>query len=331
MSNHQSLEDIIARKAAVGSVALFDKAILNPEQAGKFIREIIEEQVILKEASVVTMRSHTKNLDRVAIDGRILHSGYTAAGATRAVDAAGWDTFQNQLVAQKLKTQAEIEDDALEDNIEGKAFANTLLELISGQIGYDMEVWSLFGDTTINFSTDDLLSTTDGFLKKSGQNVYDVDIATDGVEKLFDDMIEALPKKYIKNRGMLRFYVPYDYEKAYRDVLKERGTPLGDTNITGYGQLAYEGIPVVHVPALDDATAQALLGAGETPAIDVKPAMLSDPANLVFGIFRQIGVEPARDAEKELTKYVVTMRGDVHFTNELANVAAYPQLEEPEG
>lgn len=329
MTNHQSLDDIIARKAAAGSVALFDKAILNNEQAGKFIREIIEDQVVLKEVTVRSMKSHTLNLDRVAIDGRILHSGYDAAGATRAVTAAGFDTFQNQLIAQKLKTQAQIEDDALEDNLEGKAFEQTLLELIAGQVSYDMEVWALFADTNITFVTDDLLHTTDGFLKKSGQKVYDVDIATDGVEGLFDEMIAALPKKYIKNRGMLRFYVPYEYEKAYRDILKERGTPLGDTNITGYGALAYEGIPVVHVPALDDATAQGLLGAGETPPVNVKPAMLSDPSNMVMGIFRQISLEPARDAVMELTKYVLTMRADVHYINEKANVAAYPELEAP--
>lgn len=333
-SNVQALNDIVANKASALAIQTFNKAILNPEQAGKFLREITDDQPVLREASVITMKSHTKNLDRVTLDGRVLHSGYDDAGATRELtdeEKVKIKTWQNQLVAQKLKTQAEIEDDELEDNLEGKAFINTLLELIGEQVGSDMEVWALFADSeNILYSEDDLLSTTQGWIPKAGNKVYKGDIETyaaaqelesSSIETIFDAMIDATPKKFIKNRNMMRFYVPYAYEKAYRDELKGRGTALGDATIQGYQQLVYEGIPIVHVPSMDDEVVQTLYG---TPT-----PLLTTPANMIAGIWRQIGMEPDRHAAKELTEYVMTMRGDVHYINEFMATAAFPLVEEP--
>lgn len=112
----------------------------------------------------------------------------------------------------------------------------------------------------------------------------------------------------------MRFYVPYEIEKAYRDTLKDRGTPLGDSTIQGFQQLAYENIPVVQVPGLDDETANTLNGG---PA-----ATLQNPSNMQCGIWRQIAMEPQRWAAKELTEYILTMRGDVHYNNEFMAVTA---------
>lgn len=333
-SNVQTLNDIASNKASAVAIQTFNKAILNPEQAGKFLREATEDQPVMREASVITMKSHTKNLDRVTLDGRVLHSGYDAEGATRELTDAEKvkiRTWQNQLIAQKLKTQAEIEDDELEDNLEGKAFINTLLELIGEQVGSDMEVWALFADSdNITFVEDDLLSTTKGWIPKAGNKVYKGDLETyaaaneleaTSVETLFDAMIAATPKKFIKNRNMMRFYVPYEYEKQYRDELKGRGTALGDATIVGYAPLVYEGIPIVHVPSMDDTTVQTLYG---TPT-----PLLTTPANMVAGIWRQIGMEPERHAAKEMTEYVLTMRGDVEYINEFMATAAFPEIEEP--
>jgi len=326
VSNAQALNDIVANKASALAVQTFNKGILNPEQAGRFLREATNDQVVMREASVITMKSHTKNLDRVTMDGRILHSGYDSSGLTRELtdeEKVAFTTWQNQLVAHKLKSQAEIEDDELEDNLEGKAFINTLLDMIGGQVGEDMEVWGLWADSdNIAYETDDLLNSTIGWLQKAGYKVYDTDVTEDGIEALFDALIAAIPKKFIKNRNQMRFYVPYDYEKMYRDELKGRGTPLGDNTITGYAPLVYEGIPVVHVPSLDDTVAQGLYG---SPA-----AMLTNPANMVAGFWRQIGIEPDRHAAAEMTEYVLTMRGDVHFYNEFMAVTAFPELEEPD-
>lgn len=324
---HKALSDIVSNKASALAVQTFNKAILNPEQAGRFIREITREQVVLAEASVMSMKSHTKNLDRVTLDGRVLHSGYDEDGLTRELDAdekVKFKTWQNQLVATKLKSQAEIEDDELEDNIEGKAFVNTLLDLIAEGISDDTEVWALGANSDeIEIADDDLLATTKGWLHRSAYNVYDIEV-TDGkdVEGLFKAMLELIPKKFLGNRNKFRFGVPFEYEDLYRDELASRGTSLGDETIQGFRPLTYRGIPVKHVPSLDDTTLQELTG---SPA-----AMLYTPSNLAMGIYRQIGMEPDRHPAKETTEWVVTMRGDVNLVNEFMNVSAFPDLEDPD-
>lgn len=327
--NTNALNEITANKAGASALAVqtFNKGILNPEQAGRFIREITNEQVVLREASIITMKSHTKNLDRVTVDGRVLHAGYDVDGNTRVLsdsEKAKIKTWQNQLVVAKLKTQAEIEDDELEDNLEGKAFIDTLLDLVAGQIGEDKEVWALGANKgVISYAEDDLLSTTTGWLHRPATKVYNKPLESEGIEAIFDAMLAAIPKKFIKNRNNMRLYVPYEYEKAWRDELKSRGTPLGDSVTTGYAQLAYENIPVVHVPSLDDTVLQTLTG---SPAL-----MLTDPANLVMGIWRQIGIEPERHAAEEKTEYVITMRGDTNLINEFASVSCFPEMEAPVG
>lgn len=327
------LNNIVNQQAAYKSVfGTPGKAILNPEQAGKFLRTATEQQSILKEANVFTMRSHTKNLDRVEIEGRVLTSGYDIDGNTRALTDAEKTTvtnFQNQLVAKKLKTQAVIEDDELEDNLEGKAFANSLIELQGEKIGYDMEVWGVWANKLgITYAEDKLLNSTEGWLSKAGNKIYGT--AGDGgdahfdpadPESLFKALIAATPKKYIRNRSMMRFQVPFEIEDAYRDILADRGTNLGDSTTTGYTQLAYRNIPIVNPDSLDDTAAEALWG--------TKAAMLNDPNNLQCGIWRQIGMEPDRNAQLEQTEYVTTMRGDVHYTNQFAGAAAFFDLERP--
>ncbi len=120
---------------------------------------------------------------------------------------------------------------------------------------------------------------------------------------------------------MMRFYVPFEIEDAYRDILADRGTALGDTTTTGYNGLAYRNIPVVNPDSLDDTVAEDLW--------DTKAAMLQDPNNLQCGIWRQISMEPDRNAQLEQTEYVTTMRGDVHYTNQFAGVAAFFGIGKP--
>lgn len=341
-TNTQTLDALVNGGVANKSIfSQYNKAILNPEQAGKFLRTATEDQVVLKEASVFTMKSHTKNLDRVEIAGRVLTSGYDDSGVTRELtdeEKATVTNFQNQLVAKKLKTQVIIEDDELEDNLEGKAFTNTLLDMLGQKVGYDMEVWAMHADAAnISYVQDKLLHTTTGWLKGAGYqlygkestsgaddedfNIYAEDGSISDPEALFDALIAAMPKKYIKNRTQMRFYVPYEIEKAYRDLLKQRGTALGDATIQGYSQLAYEDIPVVKADSLDDTTANTLHG---SPA-----ATLQNPANMQCGIWRQIAIEPDRNAKLEQTEYVLTMRGDVDYNNQFMAATAWYNKAKP--
>lgn len=292
------------------------KALLNPEQLGKFLRYATLPNTILSAADFKLMKSFKKNLNRTSIDGRVLESGYKTDGKTTNPDITKADVKFDveELDAKKLKAMCEIEDDEKEDNLEQSQFENTLLSMMGERIGEDLEFWSLFGDKTITYATNSLLSTTDGWLKKAGQKLVSAEVNTttndfdlaDGVEAMFDKMLEKFPKRFMLNRNDLSFYVPFEVEDAYRNVLKSRGTALGDTTQTGYAvPINYKGIPIKHCHTFDAEDGRGL--------DDTATSILVNPKNMAYGIWKNVSIEPKRIVEEELTQYWYRMRGDVNY------------------
>ena len=44
-------------------------------------------------------------------------------------------------------------------------------------------------------------------------------------------------------------------------------------------------------------------------------AILTDPRNIIFGVLREIKIEPMRQPRKRATDFVITLRGDVQVEN----------------
>ena len=310
------------------------KALLNPEQLGQFLRYASINNTILSQADFKLMKSFKKVLSRVGINGRVLQSGYKADGTTNPdLDAADVDFGANELDAKKLKALCQIEDDEKEDNLEQAQFEQTLLSMMGERVGEDLEYWALFGDSSIAYSTDKLLSTTDGWIKTSATKIQsaeqkkavnkgtaDFDLGKDTVEAMFDAMIYAMPLRFRQQRSNLVFYVPYEVEDAYRNLLKSRGTPLGDTNQTGFGGLSYKGIPITYCPTLDAEDGRAI--------DDTATSMLTNPKNLAWGVWKNLSIEPERIPKDEMTKYWYRIRGDVDMYFREATVTSKITREE---
>lgn len=115
-------------------------------------------------------------------------------------------------------------------------------------------------------------------------------------EAMFEAMLQAMPQKYLTDRGALRFWVSWDIENTYRDQLRARGTALGDQAQTSAQPVAYKGIPIVTA---------ANMPAGQ--------ALLSHPDNLVYGIRRDVRIERERLPKLRRTDFVLTVRTDAHF------------------
>jgi len=296
------------------------KAILQPEQYGTFMRYATLPQVMLSQADFKYMKSYKFQLTKVGLVGRVLESGYKNGNDdpdTREtnpdISPAEVEWTPEELDAKKLKAMCEITDDEKEDNLEQETFEQTLLQMMGERIGEDLEYWAIFADTDISYSENKLLSTTDGWIKQAGVNLkstgfdsgedFDLD---NTVEAMFDAMIYNMPPRARQNRNNLRFYVPFEVEDAYRNLLKSRGTPLGDSTQTGYAPtLTYKNIPIIHVPTLDDEEGRAL--------DDSATSFLGDPKNMAYGIYKNLSIEPKRIVEDELTQYWYRMRGDVGY------------------
>lgn len=300
MNNTEILEKINEALKAVTRNDL-GAAILAPEKRQMFVRTVSESTRILDEARRIDMNSHTYDIDRVGFASRILRG---AQEDTEPTGESKPDFGTNSLESKEVIAIAGITDSTLEDNIERENFEDTLLQLIANRVGFDLEDLFVNGDTN---SSDELYKVTNGWLKKAVNGVVGAegDFDVTDVESMFDAMIRAVPKKYLRDRSQWRFYVHWDIEDAYRDVLRKRGTGLGDTAQTTGQTLAYKGIAVVDCPSMP---------AGK--------ALLVPPSNLVYGIYRDIRIEPDRIPKKRRTDFVTTLRVDCHYEDENAAVVA---------
>jgi hypothetical protein len=331
--------DILAAvDAAVKTITITDlsESILTPEKQARFVRSLQARTTILPEARYVPMTSQQADIDRVAFLGRIMVSGSNADGSQNVLEEADFakpNFATNKLIAKELQAVVGLRDDALRRNIERGGFENTLVDLLGEAAGRDMEEWAILADTDVDPTADLYLSLTDGWAKQAANKVYGVESAPAAAnedfdptdpEAIFDALIGATPKQYFQDRAEWRFYVPFEVEDAYRDILRDRGTALGDTAQTGSGRLQYKGIPVVVAPIMERSAAYSAVN-GTVGRI----CMLQHPDNMAWGIFHRVTIEPERSAKGRRTDFVLTVEGDAGYEDENAASIAYLDVPHP--
>ncbi len=311
-------EQLAAFEAALKAITVSDigsDRLLVPEQQDRFIRAMQRRTNVLQEARFIGMDSQQVNIDRIGFADYVLTKGITAAGVTRGTESEVKPAFNtNKLQAAEFRGKVGITDRTLRRNLETGNLETTLVDLFGEAAGRDWETIGLLGDTDLG---DVLLGTTNGWLEKAGNKIEDLYATADTwPENLFEAALVALPKQYFIAPGDWRFYVPWKVENAYRDVLKKRGTQLGDTTQTAAPPLAYKGIPVVPTAMLERST-----------VYDIA-ALLSNPDNMVWGVFHEITIEPDRKAADRSTDFYLTVEGDVHYEDENAAVAVFIEDED---
>ncbi|WP_373896377.1 phage major capsid protein [Virgibacillus sp. CBA3643] len=301
-----SNQDLLTKvQGALKSITTNDlgSSILARAKQEKFVRTVSQATRILNDARRIDMSSHTHDIDRVGFAERILKP---ANEGTAGSETSQPDFNTNTLESVEAMAIAGITDSTLEDNIEQEGFEDTLLDLIANRVGIDLEELFLNGDKTNGTG---VMGLTDGWLVKSANQVSAVDTETDfdpvDPEDLFDAMVKAVPKKYLRNRSEWNFYVHWDIEDAYRNLLRERGTGLGDSAQTTAQQLAYKGINVV-----------------DSSSMPTGQALLAPANNLVYGVYRDVRIEPDRQAKARKTDFVTSLRVDAHYEDENASVVA---------
>lgn len=296
MNNQQILQKIHRALKSIMTSDLGSSRLSRSKQK-QFVRTVSNATRILDEARRIDMTSHTHDIDRVGFASRIL--GRAKEGVAGEQDSKP-DFHTNTLESVEVMAIAGITDSTLEDNIEEEGFENTLLDLIADRTGIDLEELFLLGDKD---SSDEFLSLTDGWLKKSANEITEEDFDPTDVEDMFDAMISAVPKKYLRNRAEWTLWVHWDIEDAYRNILRRRGTGLGDSAQTTAQQLSYKGFAVQDSANMPEGT-----------------AFLAPASNLVYGIYRDIFIEPDRIPKARKTDFVTTLRVDCHFEDENASV-----------
>lgn len=251
-------------KNTISTTGLQAGGILNPEKAQKFIQQTFENTALGGVIRHETRRAKTGEIDKIGIASRILRK------KTENTDdgyRAGVKHDKLEYATTAVRVPWEITEETLRENIEGQHYEKIVTDLMTTQIGIDLEDLYLNGDTAVAESDEDhdFLYVNDGWVKqlKNGSHVVDRSAKSGGALNLdvFYDTLKAIPNKY--NNGKLRWMMsPHRRQEWERYILNQAVTAGGI--ITDKRVENPASIPAIEVPRMPD---------------DV--IMLTDPKNLI--------------------------------------------------
>lgn len=299
----------IINKADLALADLAAGGLMNPEQSSTFIRTMLLQPTLLKQARVVTMGGPQKKIDKIGFGSRIMRAARQAAGnralteSERAKPNFGKIELNTKEVIAEINLPYEVIEDQIEQaglnlgtgaannsgNPVSGQFKDTIMQMIAERAALDLEELALLGDTG---SVDPYLALVDGYLKLATAHVLDNGAA--GVSReLFKEGLKAMPKQFLRNKVALRHYLSHNNEIDYRDSLADRETGLGDTIVEGFRGVFGYGVPVEPVALMPETQ-----------------GLLTIPQNLVMGIQRNISLEVDKDIRERVFIIVLTARVD---------------------
>lgn len=300
----RSNQDIVRKADLSVQDLIADGGVLNDEQANRFVRKLIKQPTILRDARTVEMRSPTRNINKIQFNKRILRAATSGVALdTAAIDSATpFDpvaeatarakvlTEQIQLNTSEVIAEVHLPYDVIEDNVErgnigqmrdvggtaaGGGLIDTILQLMAERAALDVEELALLGDTSLG-AADPYLDLQDGWLKDietNGGNNADQGGATI-TKRQFKSGKKTMPDQYLRNLAQMRHYVSFDNETEYRDTVADRATALGDATLEGDRPLRAFGSPVMAVSQMPE-----------------DEGIFTNPLNLIWGIQRQMTLE----------------------------------------
>ena len=251
----------IIRKAAIATGTLAS-GLLNPEQARKFIQQTFDATNLGGLVRHEMRTAKTGEIDKIGIGRRIVRK------KTENTDdnyRAGVDTSQIEYSTTAVRLPWEITEETLRENIEGQNFENIVTNLMTTQLGVDMEDLYLNGDeaTAPTDKDYDFLKINDGWIKQigNGGHVYDATSEDDMSLDMFYKALASLPNKY--NNGKLRWLMSPKRAQEWELFLLNKVVNQGG--------------------AVPDSvyTSPARIQAVECPSLDDKTILLTDPKNLI--------------------------------------------------
>lgn len=297
---------------AIDTSDLAAGGLLGPEQSQRFTDLVIDQSVMLKEARVVRMRSAVTEIDRIATTGRVSQLKSEGMAPTTLAEP----TFSKViLTAVDIITPFELTFEALEDNIAGENLEDTVIRVMAKQTATDLEELAVQGNKN---AADPFLCGLDGW-RVLAEDGHIVDFEGDTLNKdTLGLMFRALPDKYKRHYGDLRFYFAPALAQDWHDTFADRGTWMGDKALLGGQVPPYMGVPIVSVPAIPTN----LEGIRGFQGSGLSYGFLTPRDNLIFGIHREIRIDKDKDVLRGVNIYAITTRVAVEFENDDAVVLA---------
>ena len=238
--------------------------LLKPEQDRKFIRQTYEATKLRPLIRHEIRTAKTGEIDKIGIASRIMRK------KTENTDdgyRVGPDFGQITYATTAVRVPWEITEETLRENIEGQSLEGTITNLMTGQVGRDMEDLDINGDENCSASDPDydFLKVNTGWVKQieTGGHVIDRNPIDGGVMSIdvFYDALKVMPNKF--NNGNLRWIMSPHRRQEWEKYILNQAVTVGGI-ITDRRVENPAAIPVIEVPSLAD-----------------DKIMLTDPMNLI--------------------------------------------------
>ncbi|MCD7891598.1 MAG: phage major capsid protein [Ruminococcus sp.] len=251
----------IIRKAAIETGTL-TSGLLNPEQARKFIQQTFEATNLGGLVRHEMRTAKTGEIDKIGIASRIVRKKTENTDDGYRADVT---TSQIEYATTAVRLPWEITEETLRENIEGQNLEAIITNLMTTQLGVDMEDLYLNGDEATEDTADDydFLKINDGWIKQITNNghVYDASGETEMSLDLFYNTLAQIPNKY--NNGKLRWLMSprraQEWELFLLNKVIGQGGAVPDSIYTSPAK-----IPTIECPSMSDDT-----------------ILLTDPKNLI--------------------------------------------------
>jgi hypothetical protein len=274
--------------------------MLNPEQSDKFITFLHDLSVMAKDARQVPMKANKREINKMGVGQRA--SVPAVEGQDPSVRKKP-NFSKVTLDTVEIMTPFEITYDVFEDNIVGENIEDEIIRLFAAQIATDHEELYIMGDTA---SADTYLALQDGWRKIAKTQGHLYEHGGNGVSTdVLGQLLDRLPERYLRNYQDLRYYVSPKFEHAYKRLLGQRPTPVGDKFLLSESQASYAGIPIVRVPIIPSNLSEDI---GGTVYDNLTFAILTPRQNLLTGIHRQMSLERDKNIFARLRQYAFTSR-----------------------
>lgn len=301
------------------------------EEADRFIDYVVNESVLLNRVRREPMNTRTKDVDKLGLGSDVFRLGTPGVDPGDTVSVANPTAVT--LTTQEIVSIVSIGDDTLEDNIEGDAFVQHLLRMIADAGANELEYAIFFGDTAGSAGAH-IRTRWDGVDKQAraaGAHIVD---ATGDSDRYFPDanaakatkLIKALPTKYRRNPDRMAMIMHPDLKLDVSDKLASLDSAQAYANIVGAGEMRLKNMPIVEMPLMRrDVLFSFDPGGGSVDYQNGTMVYYLDPRNVIWGVQRDIRIEPMRQPRKRATDFVITMRADVKIENADA-IAIYDHL-----
>ncbi|MCY8136201.1 phage major capsid protein [Bacillus spizizenii] len=300
MTNQEAI-----RKAEMTLSSLNTGGLMNPTQAGAFIRMVQDAPTILKDTRVIPMDHDTQKIEKIGFGQRILRAAQEGVGLTKDQKAVPSTSTVN-LSTKEVIAEVNITYDTLENNIEKEGLQNTIMQILAERAAVDIEELIVNGDKT---SSDPYLAQLDGLRKQAVSHIVDVN-GEELTRATFKKGVKAVPSKYLRIPQDFRFYTSPGLEVEWKDRVADRQTNLGDAAVQGGLSSAF-GIPVKGISNMQPYT----IGEAEATT-DVSDIILTHPKNIILGFSRNIRIEVDKDIRRRMFVIVLTAKLDSTFEEE---------------